>query len=475
MTSTKSRVESPADDKQYVPESSSDPADSGFAAPESAGREALVERLIWELERTQRADDYRFAVLALHFNRLRVLDDCLEWELSLVEHIRHRLEEASRDSDMVARLGPDEFAVVTGGVSDREHAQLIASRIWEEATQPIRAGGRKLIPQGAVCAALADARYRHANELVRDLDLSLLRSQSRSGRQIQVVEPPEHRDLLRSIELETEIVRDLEAGRFELHYQPIVDVRSGQAVGFESLIRWHHSERGFLPAREFIPVAEENGLIGRMDEWVLDQACQRLETWAAAGGEETPFLTVNLSRCDLADPDFGRRAARTISSRDIDPSLLRIEITETEIVEAHSILRDNVERLADTGASIWIDDFGVGASSMRCIQRLPISGIKIDREFIRVDSTSREAEASDDYRSGGDGMLAALVQMGTALDLQLVAEGVETLEELGRVRETDCLLAQGYLFSRSVGPGQVGGLLGCTLIPDETPEVGSDD
>lgn len=252
------------------------------------------------------------------------------------------------------------------------------------------------------------------------------------------------------------LARDLAQGHFELHYQPIVDMRNGRAAGFESLIRLHDRDDGIVPASEFIPFVEENRLIDQLDEWVLGRACETARAWSEKRGRREPFLTVNVSRHSLADEGFGRRAAATIRDSGVDPSQLRIEITETEIVEQKKVLRSNVERIAETGVPIWIDDFGVGASSIRCLQTLPVTGVKIDRVFVSEGAGGRLRDAE---------ILEAVVELGKSLGMQLVAEGVETVDELARVSATGCRYVQGFLFSRSVGPERVEGFFDESLMP----------
>lgn len=231
---------------------------------------------------------------------------------------------------------------------------------------------------------------------------------------------------------------------FELYYQPIVDLGEGHPTGVEALIRWDHDERGFLRAGDFIPEAERTGVIRQIDQWALRRACSHVERWSSEGGGQTPFVAVNISRVNLADPRFGRRAAEVIRESEVEADDLRIEITETAMDRDDEVLRDNVGRIAETGVPIWLDDFGVGAASMQSLQRLPISGIKIDREFL--------AQGSD---AAGAGIFEALVEMGRLLDLELVAEGIETDRELERARAAGCEWGQGYRFSKSVAACQV--------------------
>lgn len=246
-------------------------------------------------------------------------------------------------------------------------------------------------------------------------------------------------------------------GEFELHYQPIVDLGEDEPTGFEALIRWDHSDRGILRAGEFIPAAEKSGVIREIDQWVLGRACSQVDQWSAKGAGAAPFVAVNISRVNLADPQFGARAAEAIRASVCEVDELRIEITETAMDRDGEVVRSNVERIAETGVPIWLDDFGVGAASMQALQRLPVSGIKIDREFL---ARGRDA--------AGAGVFEALVEMGRILDLELVAEGIETESELERARAAGCEWGQGYLFSKSVAACEVPTLRNrCGGVSDE--------
>jgi EAL domain-containing protein (putative c-di-GMP-specific phosphodiesterase class I) len=236
----------------------------------------------------------------------------------------------------------------------------------------------------------------------------------------------------------------LEREEFELHYQPIVDLGEGEPTGFEALIRWDHGEHGVLQARDFIPAAERSGVIREIDQWVVGQACSQLDRWASNSGDEAPFVAVNISRVNLAEPQFGARVAEVLEGCEVDVAELRVEITETAMDRDHAVVGANVERIAETGVPIWLDDFGVGAASMQSLKRLPVSGIKVDREFL---------VGGDEV--AGAGVFEALVEMGRILDLEIVAEGIETEGELERARAAGCEWGQGYLFSKSVAACEV--------------------
>jgi EAL domain-containing protein (putative c-di-GMP-specific phosphodiesterase class I) len=404
---------------------------------EAVGRSDFEDRLA---ERLARADGGQFALCALRFERLRLVDDYLNWETSLVGEIRRRLVTGGEEVAVFGQLGPEIFGVLIEEVEGRREAGDIGGRLHRRVVEPIRHGDRRFIPQVTCCIVLGGDHAEGVDELLRDVGLGLVFAGRQPGRQLQVVGSDEHRSLRRDIELETDMLRDLEQGRFELRYQPIVDLQTGRARGFESLMRWNHAERGWLSAGAFIPIAEQNGWIGRLDEWGFGQACRQIAEWEQRGEAGEMFVTVNFSRSDLVDRQSVHRAVEQMSEAGIDPSRVRLEVTETELLDSLEIVGENLEYLSEAGVGIWIDDFGVGAASMQSLQLLPVDGIKIDRTFVAHPDPT---------------VFRALVELGNSLGVEIVAEGIETQRELERARSTGCRLGQGFLFERSQPAGRV--------------------
>ena len=370
-----------------------------------------------------------------------------------------RLRDLLRPEDTVARLGGDEFAFLLEE-TDPEGAVRISERVIEGLRAPFNVGGREVFVTPSVGITTDDGTNdgtgdgvgapKRPGDLLREADLAMYRAKnSGKARHASFEEGMDARALER-LELENGLRRAVERGEFALRYQPQVSLGSGRIVGLEALLRWEHPERGLVAPDEFVPVAEETGLIVPIGEWVLGEACLRAKGWRGGDpSEPPPAVCVNLSARQLREPGLPRAVARVLTETGLEPARLLLEVTESAAMGDAPATAAALGELRGLGVGAAIDDFGTGYSSLSHLSRLPVDRVKIDRSFVGKLSEEREA-----------GVLArGVVDLAHALGLAVVAEGVETADQLERLRTMGCDLAQGLLFSGPVPGEAVGALL----------------
>ncbi len=412
-------------------------------------RVAFLGRLGKKLRRARYAET-KFAVLFMDIDRFKVVNDSLGHAIGddLLKELARRLENCVRPEDMVARLSGDEFTVLLHDVANSDEALRVAERIHEALKDPFALAGYSLFTTASIGIALCPGHYKSAEDIVRDADTAMY--DAKAGKKRHAVFNEEMRTrALRIVRLDPEMREGLDAGQFRLEYQPIIDLGTGGISGFEALARWEHPTRGFVSPGEFIPVAEETGLIVPLGEWVLTEACRQLREWLEAGlhkhlGGELR-MSINISRQQVMRGGLLEALERVLVASGVPPAMLALEITESAVIgnpgDAVALLR----RVKDLGVYIHMDDFGTGYSSLSHLDRFPIDALKIDRSFIR----------NLDTEKGNAGLVRSIVDIGRALDLEVIAEGVETAEQLALLREMSCASAQGFLFSRPIRPERV--------------------
>ncbi|MFB6262476.1 MAG: putative bifunctional diguanylate cyclase/phosphodiesterase [Bradymonadaceae bacterium] len=422
---------------------------------ETGDRRTFCRRLESELRRAESDGSHGFAVIRIHSQFARWIDNCFQADGSFGRAVCRRLAESSGDGCLAVRFGREEFAVLSIGVSGPEEAAARAETLLSEMSAPIAFDDKEFIIHASAGVVFGDGRREQPKQVLDDADFALSRAMRSSGPTIELYSVEEQEGLTEALELGGQVLRGLENDEFTLHFQPIVRPGDGGVEGFECLVRWDHPERGLLPAGEFIPVLERSGAIDKLDQWVLRQSCRRLARWDDQHPDDRPFLSVNVSRRELVIPEFGDVVRETVESTAVDPDRLRFELTETAMVEEPETVCSNVEKIGELGGRIWVDDFGVGQSSMACLQRLPVDGIKLDRTFLQGDD-------------GGDrSLVEALLAFGDQLDMEVVVEGVETRSEYERVTDLECDLVQGFYFCRGVDDESATAILEDGLVFDE--------
>jgi diguanylate cyclase (GGDEF)-like protein len=407
-----------------------------------------LELTLARIERRERA----CAVLFLDLDRFKVVNDSLGHDVGdrLLMEAARRLEALLRPSDTVARFGGDEFMVLCDDIAAERDAIVVAERIAGALAEPFHVEGHELYVGASIGITTAGDRSRTPDELIRDADQTMYLAKRRASRW-EVFDPNGGADAGGKLGLDSELRRALECEELRLYYQPEMDVASSLVVGVEALLRWEHPERGLLPPGEFIPFAEESGLILPVGEWVLGEACRQLARWRGAGvcGPEL-VANVNLSARQLADRDLPDTVARILSETGLEPSALCLELTETAFVEDLDRSVELLAALRELGVTLSLDDFGTGYSSLSVLDRYPLDKLKIDRSFVaRLDSGERARR-----------LFAAVVGVAQALGLRSVAEGIETQEQLDTIAAMGCDSAQGFYLSRPQEPRALETLLG---------------
>ena len=411
-------------------------------------RALFKDRLGQAIGRHQRRPENGYAVLFLDFDRFKAVNDSLGHGAgdALLVEMGQRLNRCVRPADTVARLGGDEFTVLLADVSSIEEAVRTAERIQRALKQPFKLQGLDVPVSASIGIVSGELGYENAEDVLRDADIAMYRAKQlgRGAHQLFTVEMRER--TLSRLALETELRRALDRGDLAVHYQPVVSVASGLPIGFEALARWHHPEYGVIPPSEFIPIAEEAGVVAEIDLFVLRSGCRQLRQWQ----EEVPALaeatlSVNLSGQGFGAKGLAARVAQVLADTGFEPQLLKLEITESILVGPSGSAREALNALRALGVQLHIDDFGTGYSSLSYLQHLPVSTLKIDRSFVANMTQSRESAE----------LVKTIVTMAQTLGLQVTAEGIETGEQLEQLKGLGCEFGQGYLFSKPLDAGAV--------------------
>jgi diguanylate cyclase (GGDEF)-like protein len=395
-----------------------------------ANRAMLLDRLEHRLARADRSGR-SVTVLFLDLDRFKLVNDSLGHAVGdqLLAAVADRLRRCVRDRDVCARLGGDEFAIL---LSARSDAEAVSRRIVASLERGFEIAGHEVFV--SVSVGIASGRDRAAT-LLRNADVAMYHAKRAGTGGVARFEPHMHAALLSRLGLDTELRRAVERGEFELHYQPLFTLRSGRISGFESLVRWRHPERGLVPPLQFIPVAEETGLIVEIDRWVMEEACRQFARWWRGSPLAISF---NASMRDLQQPGFAAAVERAIGGR-FPSSALILEVTETAQLEDAPGALAALHEVKELGARVALDDFGTGYSSLLSLSQLPVDLLKVARPFL---------EAAGPGANKATGLLAGMIALGSHLGLITVAEGIETPVQHELLRELGCDVGQGYLLGR---------------------------
>ncbi|MCU0570251.1 MAG: EAL domain-containing protein [Oculatellaceae cyanobacterium Prado106] len=388
-----------------------------------------------------------FAVLFLDVDHFKLVNDSLGHNIGdqlLIEIVR-LIKRCIRAKDTFARLGGDEFAILLDSIEDVTQAQLIADRIRAVLSFPLRLSENEVFTSVSIGIAHSSNDYNQPDELLRDADTAMYRAKASGRAHYAVFDKEMHTHALSRLHMEMDlrhVVEDLflsQTSQLQLYYQPIVCLSDGHILGFEALLRWIHPERGFISPAEFIPVAEETGLIVPIGRWVLHEACHQLSRWREelAMGPDL-LMSVNVSSRQLLQIDFTSQVNQILKSTQIPTSCIKLEITETVLMETAACVTDQLSQMQDLGIRLSLDDFGTGYSSLNYLYRFPINTLKVDRSFV------------DGLGSGQDQIVQTIISLAHGLGMDVTAEGVETPEQLAQLKALGCEMGQGYFFSPPV-------------------------
>ncbi len=415
-------------------------------------RALFADRLEHALARAERRGG-KVAVLFLDLDNFKYVNDSLGHDAGdrLLAAAAGRLEGCVRPGDTVARLGGDEFAVLLEEVGDAGEATRVARRAVEALSGLFDLGGREVFVGTSVGIALGEAGRERPDDLLRKADMALYEAKRGGKARYALFDPEAERRSVRRLELENGLRRAIERDEFRVCYQPVVSLKTGRIAGFEALIRWEHPERGLVHPGEFIPLAEENGLIVPIGRLVLRDACRHAKEWqGVCPAGSPPAVSVNLSARQLSHPDLVGVVEGALDEAGLDPGRLILEVTESVLVEDEGRHADTLRELRELGVRFAIDDFGTGYSSLSYLRRLPTGLLKLDGSFV---GSIGESPGEEDLV-----LLSGVIGIAHGLGLTVCAEGVETAEQAARLRELGCDLAQGHHFSRPL-TGEAAALL----------------
>jgi diguanylate cyclase (GGDEF)-like protein/PAS domain S-box-containing protein len=425
---------------------------AGFRDPLTglSNRNVFVEGLGRRLEEFKRKRGERFAVLYLDLDRFKVVNDSLGHLVGdeLLIAVSRRLESCLRPADALARLGGDEFAILLNGLGDEQQANVIAFRIQESLSAPFSIGGREVFTSASIGIAPGLAEYTNPEEIMRDADTAMYHAKQRGKARHELFDADMHARTRDRLGLENDLRHAVSNNDFEVNYQPIVSLATGTCVGFESLVRWTRNGEAISPAT-FIPIAEELGLIEALGSWIMEEACHTFADWQRRFPQSgLNWITVNVSSRQLMQQNFMRIVEQVVQRSGIKPNDMRVEVTETALMDSPHVAAEVLRELRDFGVKIYLDDFGTGYSSLSHLHRLPVDALKIDRSFVK-------SLLVPDRPATVESILA----LARTLNTSVVAEGIENVGEARELERLGCTHAQGFYFSRPLSKHAVEALL----------------
>ncbi|MEB3281840.1 MAG: EAL domain-containing protein [Lyngbya sp.] len=416
-------------------------------------RALFLDRLTQAWKRVQQGSGELFAVLFLDLDNFKRVNDSLGHQMGdeLLIAIARRLEGCLRPGDTLARLGGDEFTILLEQISGLTDAIKVARLVHQRLILPFNLKGNEVFTNASIGIALSSSSCEYPEELLRNADLAMYRAKEMGKGAYAVFDTKMHQQAVERLQLESQLRRALELEEFQVHYQPIVSIPTGRVMGFEALIRWLNPYQGLISPGLFIPVAEETGLIAEIGEWVLDQACQQLQVWRQQFPQfQELTVSVNLSSQQLREPDLLEQIDRILAQTGLPSSCLKLEITESLLIENSETALKILRQIRSRNIQLSLDDFGTGYSSLSYLHRFPIDLLKIDRSFVKRIREHQENTA----------IIKAILRLAHALEMNAIAEGIETVFQLEKLKSLGCEYGQGNWFSHALEAKDVPAFLG---------------
>jgi len=420
-----------------------------------ANRNCFQERLRGAVERS-RIEPFGFAVMYLDLDRFKLVNDSLGHPAGdqLLKEVARRLNACVRPRDLVARLGGDEFAILLEDTQHHDDAVRLGKRLLQVLQEPVCIDGTDLRPLASIGLTFSDLGYREPDELLRDADLAMYKAKSDGKARLALFDASLREQLGHKLQLEADLRRAIGDGELSLAYQPLYALEPYRLLGFEALARWNHPTRGAISPGVFIALAEETGCIEALTMWAIDEAVRQLAAWRSATPHGELIMHVNVSGQDLSQPQFVPHVRDVLQRHRLPPALLTLEITESMLMEHRENALRSLGELRELGVKLGIDDFGTGYSSLAYLSTLPFDCLKIDRSF--VIGMQRSAENVEIVRT--------VLSLGRTLNKQVIAEGIETAEQLASLKQLGTPAGQGYLLARPLGTAQAEALLHETSV-----------
>lgn len=415
-------------------------------------RALFTERLRHAMRRVARHPDDLFAVLFLDLDRFKEVNDNLGHFAGdeLLRAVARRLEACIRPEDTVARLSGDEFVILLESISDTSDAGRVAERIEEALSFPINLAGSEVTSSASMGIVTSSMSHDQPEQILRSADMAMYRAKAAGRARYELFDRAMHTDAQARLQLEADLRRAVELGEFRLHYQPLISLRTGRVTGLEALVRWEHPQRGLVLPADFIPVAEETGLIVPIGQWVLFEACRQIKEWHSSHPRRVPLsMGVNLSSRQFSQPDLIEQIKQALETTGVPPASLCLEITEAAIIDKGHYAASILSQIRELGAQVYLDDFGTGYSSLSYLHGLPIDAIKIDRAFVsNMDTDEKNLR-----------LVRTILTLAEIVGVRAEAEGISTAEQLRELRALNCEQGQGYLFSAPIARDAVEAVL----------------
>ena len=406
-------------------------------------RSLLLEKINFLLQHAKRDPNYLFAVLFIDLDRFKNINDSLGHLIGdkLLVAISKLLPEALRNSDTLARLGGDEFIILLDNIHDITDAIQVSKRIKDLLSEPLIIEEQTIFTSASIGITISSTGYQNCSQILQDADIAMYRAKETGKGRYEIFDQAMYVRTLKHLQLERNLHLALQNKEFTLYYQPIISLQNNTLAGFEALIRWQHPQQGFISPIDFIPIAEDTGLILSIGDWVLTEACQQLARWqkqyVAKPEVDSLKISVNVTSQQLQEPNFIEKLDQLLLTTGLNPRCLRLEITERVLIDSTQNTNNTLLEIKKREIKLGIDDFGTGYSCLNYLRRLPIDNLKIDRSFI--DSINSDLESFE--------IVKTIITLAHNLGLDAIAEGVETLEQVKQLQALGCEYAQGYLFT----------------------------